>query len=109
MAVVLSLCDRTGNMVQPWIEAGYEGITVDLQESDTANPKRHHFVADVRTWRYPMKEFGRPAIAFAFPPCTHFAVSGARWFKAKGLRSVIGALEVLNACREIMEASTIPW
>jgi hypothetical protein len=28
--IVLSLYDRTGNMVQPWLEAGYEAVTVDL-------------------------------------------------------------------------------
>jgi hypothetical protein len=106
--VVLSLCDRTGNMVQPWIEAGYEAITVDLQESDTANKHRHHFAADIRTWRYPLR-FGKPAIIFAFPPCTHFAVSGARWFKEKGLGAVIGGLELVNACREICEESGAPW
>ena len=26
---VLSLCDRTGNMVQPWADAGFECFTVD--------------------------------------------------------------------------------
>lgn len=106
--IVLSLCDRTGNMVQPWIEAGYEAITVDLQESPTANPARHHFVADVTRWRYPLR-FGPPAIVFAFPPCTHLAVSGARWFKRKGLRSLIEALSVVDACREICETSDAPW
>jgi hypothetical protein len=106
--IVLSLCDRTGNMVQPWIEAGYEAITVDLQESPTANPARHHFVADVTRWRYPLR-FGPPAIVFAFPPCTHLAVSGARWFKDKGLRSLIEALSIVDACREICESSGAPW
>ena len=106
--IVLSLCDRTGNMVQPWIEAGYEAITVDLQESPTANPARHHFVADVTKWRYPLR-FGPPAIVFAFPPCTHLAVSGARWFKDKGLRSLIEALSIVDACREICETSGAPW
>lgn len=108
MNVVLSLCDRTGNMVQPWIEAGYRAITVDLQESGTANPKRDHFVADVRTWRYPLR-YGQPAIVFAFPPCTDMAVSGARWLKDKGLRSLIDALAIVDACREICEASGAPY
>src|SRR5687767_4747656 len=106
--IVLSLCDRTGNMVQPWINAGYEAITVDLQDSDTANKYRHHFVADVTKWRYPLK-FGRPSIVFAFPPCTHLAVSGARWFKEKGLGSLIGALSIVDACRDICESSGAPW
>lgn len=33
----------------------------------------------------------RVAFVAAFPPCTHLVVSGARWFKGKGLRSVTPA------------------
>lgn len=29
--VVLSLFDLTGNMVRPWVEAGYTAVLVDLQ------------------------------------------------------------------------------
>ena len=106
--VVLSLCDRTGNMVQPWIEDGYEVITVDLQESQSWSSLRHHFVADVTKWRYPLK-FGQPAIVFAFPPCTHLAVSGARWFKDKGMGALIEGLTIVDACRDICESSGAPW
>lgn len=106
--VVLSLCDRTGNMVQPWIEAGYEAVTVDMQESPTVNQARHHFVADVTTWRYPLR-FGPPAMVFAFPPCTHLSVSGARWFKGKGMKALIEALSIVEACRDICEASGAPY
>jgi len=106
---VLSLCDRTGNMVEPWIAAGYEVITVDLQEAIPAERgPRHHFVADVRTWRYPLR-YGKPEIIFAFPPCTHLAVSGARWFKEKGMGALIEGLAVVDACREICEGSGAPW
>lgn len=31
--IVLSLCDRTGVMVQPWIEAGYKALIVDMQHA----------------------------------------------------------------------------
>jgi hypothetical protein len=106
--IVLSLCDRTGNMVRPWIDAGYEAITVDLQASPTANTRRHHFVADVTRWRYPLR-FGRPAIVFAFPPCTHLAVSGARWFSSKGLPALVEALQIVDACRDICEGAGAPW
>ena len=30
---VISLCDKTGNMVRPWAEAGFECICVDIQHS----------------------------------------------------------------------------
>jgi 2-keto-3-deoxy-L-rhamnonate aldolase RhmA len=29
--IVLSLCDRTGVMVEPWAEAGYKCVIVDIQ------------------------------------------------------------------------------
>jgi hypothetical protein len=50
-----------------------------------------------------------PRIVFAFPPCTHLAVSGARWFKAKGLSALIEALTIVNACRELCESSGVPY
>ena len=31
MSVVISLCDLTGHMVQPWVEAGHVAILVDPQ------------------------------------------------------------------------------
>lgn len=106
--IVLSLCDRTGTMVQPWLEVGYRAVTVDLQESGCVAPRRDHYVADVKKWRYPL-HYGRPAIVFAFPPCTHLAVSGARWFQSKGMGALIEALSVVDACRDICETSGAPW
>lgn len=109
--VILSLCDRTGNMVKPWMEAGYHAITVDLQgptASEYGRGVRDHFFADVRKWHYPL-QYGKPAMVFAFPPCTHLAVSGARWFKDKGLGTLAEALEIVEACRRICEACAAPW
>jgi hypothetical protein len=40
---------------------------------------------------------------FAFPPCTHVAVSGARWFKDKGLGALIQALQVFDASLRLAE------
>jgi hypothetical protein len=50
-----------------------------------------------------------PYIMFAFPPCTHLAVSGARWFAKKGLQSLIDGLELVEAARRICEWSGCPW
>lgn len=107
---VISLCDRTGNMVQPWLDAGYRAITVDLQSPPERLPAhRAHLVSDVR--RVTMADFaGADVVAmFAFPPCTNLAVSGARWFQSKGLPALIEALEIVNACRELCEASGAPY
>jgi hypothetical protein len=106
--IVLSLCDKTGTMVEPWLEAGYEAITVDLQGAGEVSQGRRHYVADVTKWRYPLL-YGRPFIVFAFPPCTHLAVSGARWFKGKGMGALIEALTIVDACRDICESSGAPW
>ncbi|VIO80079.1 hypothetical protein [Bradyrhizobium ivorense] len=106
--IVLSLCDRTGTMVLPWIEAGYSGITVDLQPAPREHHRRHHIVADITQWRYP-PHLPRPVIVFAFPPCSHLAVSGARWFKGKGLGALIHALQVVDACRRACEDSGAPY
>ena len=106
--VVLSLCDYTGNMVKPWAKAGYECICVDIR-----HPAGEHtrdgitFVgADIRYWLPPKKDY---AIVFAFPPCTNLAVSGARWFKDKGLRGLIEGLELVERCRAICEWSGAPY
>jgi hypothetical protein len=105
---VLSLCDRTGNMVKPWLDADYNAITLDVQDEVNQHPNRSHIVADVRQALEVVKAC-RFAFVAAFPPCTHFAVSGARWFRDKGLDVLIEALEIVNACRKICEASGAPW
>lgn len=105
MGVVLSLCDRTGVMVQPWLDAGFDCMTVDLQADGNAVGSWARIPCDVR-------EFTAPAeveIVFAFPPCTHLAVSGARWFAEKGLAALIDGLEVVEACRRIAESTGAPW
>ena len=102
---VLSLCDRTGVMVQPWLDAGFDAVTVDLQADDrvarVGDASWTRYRADVRDWF--KLDLPKPAIVFAFPPCTHLAVSGARWFRDKGMRKLIDALSIVEACREFCE------
>lgn len=106
---ILSLCDRTGNMVRPWIEVGHEAVTVDLQPSAWDHPRRTHYEADV--CKIIAETAAQPQFDFvaAFPPCTHLAVSGARWFREKGLSKLIEALQIVEACRAICEASGAPY
>lgn len=106
--IVLSLCDRTGVMVQPWLEAGYECWIVDVQHKagEHRSGKLVCVGADVLTWLPPRCDY---AACFAFPPCTNLAVSGARWFKEKGLQGLIDGLEVVEACRRICEWTDAPW
>lgn len=106
--LVLSLCDRTGHMIEPWVAAGFECMAVDLRHSE--GERRDGLVtwvgADIRWWLPPRREY---AVVFAFPPCTNLAISGARWFKEKGLRALAEGLELVERCRAICEWSDAPW
>jgi hypothetical protein len=107
--IVISLCDRTGNMVQPWLDAGYGALTVDLQSPAAAlHRRRSHLVLDVRDFN--LDEVPDTVVAmFAFPPCTNLAVSGARWFQSKGMGALIEGLEIVESCRKLCEASGAPY
>lgn len=94
--LVLSLFDLTGIMVEPWGEAGYETLCIDIQRDGT----------DILKWLPPRTDY---KIVFAFPPCTNVAVSGARWFKDKGLAGLASAIELLERARDICEWSGAPW
>ena len=106
--VVLSLCDRTGNIVQPWAEAGFECICVDSQHPEGEHRKGHiTFVgADLREWLPPPRQY---AIVFAAPPCTNLAVAGASWFRSKGVGGLAEGIELVEICRRICEWTQAPW
>lgn len=85
---VISLCDLTGNMVQPWVDAGYHAVLVDPQ-----HPKGIHTEGNITrigctileaiVYLIPFIHSGRVVFVTGFPPCTDVAVSGARWFEHK--------------------------
>ena len=85
MLTVLSLCDRTGIMVRPWLEAGYECWIVDTQHPAgmTRDGDLVRVGCDVAQFD-PLVIPDQPSIVFAFPPCTNLAVSGARWLRRQG-------------------------
>ena len=114
--VVISLFDVTGKMVHPWLDAGYECWIVDLQHPPayetggvTTEGRLHKVHADLtRPWLCPVD---RERIAFvsAFPPCDHLAVSGARWFKGKGLRRLAVSVEMFATAAEFCEWAGAPY
>ena len=61
-----------------------------------------------RPWLCPVD---RERIAFvsAFPPCDHLAVSGARWFKGKGLRRLAVSVEMFATAAEFCEWAGAPY
>lgn len=105
---VLSLCDRTTSMVQPWASAGYECFCIDQQHppGTTVNGNIMLIGDDIRTWLPPPRRY---AIVFAFPPCSNLAVSGAAHFLAKGMGGLMDGIELVEACRRICEWSEAPW
>src|ERR1044071_814174 len=83
-------------MVMPWAEAGFVCYCVDLRYP-AGEHRRGNVIrvgADVREWLPP---YAAVKIVFAFPPCTDVAVSGARWFRDKGLGALVQALTLFDA------------
>lgn len=109
---VISLCDESGVMVRPWAEAGFECWCVDIAHSIRREriEGRVHFVwGDVRTWCPPAGVVERLAMVFAFPPCTHVAVSGARDFLSKGTAMLRDSLELFSVCEHAARWSGAPF
>jgi len=106
--MIISLFDYTGNIVKPWAEAGHLCYCVDVQHSagETRDGNIIRVGADVRDWLPPR---GDVEIFFAFPPCTDVAVSGARWFKDKGLGALIQALQLFDVSVKLAEWSGAPY
>jgi hypothetical protein len=111
--IVLSLCDYTTTMVQPWLEAGYECWCVDVQHPpgcqylpQFGGGQLVKVGADINSWLPPRADY---AIVFAFPPCTNLAISGARWFKEKGLQGLAEGFRLVERCAEIAAWTEAPW
>lgn len=104
----LFLCDVSTVMAQPWASAGYECWCVDLQHEPGISRDGNivRVGCDLLHWIPPRRDY---RFAFAFPPCTNPAVSGARWFKDKGLAGLASALHIVERCRDILEWCECPW
>ena len=107
----MSLFDRSAVMLEPWRDAGHTCWAVDIRHprghttrDDGINLVGH----DLRVpWLPP---FDRSEIVFvaAFPPCDHLAVSGARWFRGKGLRALASSIELVATAAEFCEWANAP-
>lgn len=73
---VLVGCEFSGRVRDAFLRRGHEAVSCDLHESEAPGP---HIVGDVRD---ALRAEAWDA-AILFPPCTHTAVSGARWFHLK--------------------------
>ncbi|SDI56882.1 hypothetical protein [Pseudomonas abietaniphila] len=117
--IAIFLCDLTGVMAQPWVEAGYEAILIDPQHpegvhTDGAITKVGHIIDHPESWRIIREAVATAQVEFVagFPPCTDLAVSGARWFEAKRKADPavqFKAMHVVWQCQIIGELSGAPW
>jgi site-specific DNA-cytosine methylase len=92
MMKVLVACEYSGTVRDAFLRAGHDAMSCDILPTDSAGP---HYQGDVRDilgdgWD----------LMIAHPPCTHLAVSGARWFKDK----VTEQAEALDFVRLLMAA-----
>lgn len=103
----LFLFDHSTIMAKPWAEAGYTCYCVDIKHpaGETKEGNIIKIGADIEHWIPPYIQF---AFACAFTPCTDVAVTGARWFKAKGLRTLAKAIALFARSQEILEAVGAP-
>jgi site-specific DNA-cytosine methylase len=72
---VLVACEYSGRVRDAFIALGHDAMSCDLLPTEQPGP---HYQGDIRDilgdgWD----------IMIAHPPCTHLAVSGARWFAGK--------------------------
>lgn len=72
---VLVACEFSGVVRNAFRERGHDAWSCDLLPTEQAGP---HYQCDVRD----VLNLGWD-LMIAHPPCTHLAVSGARWFKGK--------------------------
>lgn len=72
---VLVACEFSGKVRNAFNKLGHEAISCDLLPTESPGP---HYQGDVKDIL-----FNGWDLMVAHPPCTHLAVSGARWFKDK--------------------------
>jgi len=72
---VLVACEFSGTVRDAFTSQGHEAWSCDLLPSETPG---NHYQGDIRDMLTDQWD-----LLIAHPPCTHLAVSGARWFKEK--------------------------
>jgi len=89
---ILVACEFSGTVRDAFIAAGHDAMSCDLLPTESPGPHYHGDVLDILYDGWDMM--------IAHPPCTHLAVSGARWFKDK-IQEQFDALEFV---RKLMAA-----
>jgi hypothetical protein len=92
---VLIACEYSGRVRNAFIALGHEAMSCDLLPTDSEGPHYQGDVLDILNNGWDLM--------IAHPPCTHLAVSGARYFSAKKASGVQD--EALNFVRLLMDAN----
>ena len=72
---VLVACEYSGAVRDAFRDRGHDAMSCDLLPTDAPGPHYQGDVSDILNDGWDM--------LIGFPPCTHLAVSGARWFPEK--------------------------
>lgn len=89
---VLVACEYSGTVRDAFLRAGHNAMSCDLLPTDSVGPHYQGNVMDVLNDGWDLM--------IAHPPCTHLAVSGARWFRDKQTEQS----EALDFVRALMNA-----
>src|ERR1039457_5953459 len=76
---VLIACEFSGIVREAFRKRGHDAWSCDLLPAEDGSP--FHIQHDAASTQ--VQTFRPWDLMLAFPPCTHLAVSGARWFKDK--------------------------
>jgi len=92
MARILVACEFSGIVREAFRTHGHDAVSCDLLPTEIPGPHYEGYVEDIlgEGWD----------LMVAHPPCTHLAVSGARWFKDKQWQQQ----EALDFVRLLMDA-----
>lgn len=101
---------------RPWLELGHTAVIADIQHERglTREGKLIKMGCDLGTADYvrgALQNCGLTECVFAgfFPPCTHLAASGARWWKLKGLRALQESISYFATSQELAEEFGCPY
>lgn len=89
---VLIACEFSGTVRDAFTRRGHYAVSCDLLPSETSGPHHQGDVSMILTDGWDLM--------VAHPPCTHLAVSGARWFKDK----LVQQQDALDFVRLLLDA-----
>jgi len=108
--LILSLCDYSGAWSQPYVDAGYKVVRVDLDHPPGLSQVGDNvwtMGCDVTRWSVDgMEIYG----VLAAPPCTTFCRPGAQhWFRMDFMGQTAKDVATFRACLRIAKLATGFW